>query len=216
MSGPAPDLNDWWLEYHGEYAGRSWLDYRHLLAEAIRYAPSPPLLDVGCGYGFLVECARQFGVGAIGLEASESALAEARRRHPEADVRSWRAGAPVPCADGVIGVVMLNQVIDHVTLDENQRLFAELRRALKPGGVVIAHSPSRFNRFDTDAGHVTFFSPSEFRTFVEGFGFRVVEQPYFPQPVLGKGAGWLLVRAFTRVFKPERLAATIDVVAIKT
>ena len=49
MSGPAPDLNDWWLEYHGAYAGRSWLDYRHLLAEAIRYAPAPPVLDVGCG-----------------------------------------------------------------------------------------------------------------------------------------------------------------------
>ena len=215
MSGPAPGLNEWWLEYHGEYAGRSWLDYRHLLAEAIRYAPAPPLLDVGCGYGFLVECARQFGVGAIGLDASESALAEARRRHPEADLRSWRAGASLPCADGAIGVVMLNQVIDHVTLDENRLLFAELRRALRPGGVVIAHSPSRFNRFDTDTGHVSFFSPSEFRAFVTGAGFDIVAQPYEPQPILGTGIGWPLVRAFSLVFRPERLAATIDLVAVK-
>ena len=216
MNGPAPDADEWWIQYCADYAARSWIDYRHLLAEAVRYAPEPPLLDIGCGYGFLVECARHFGVPAIGLEASEVALAECRRRHPNADIRLWRAGTPLPCADDSIGVAMLNQVIDHVTLQENGLLFAELRRVLKPDGVLIAHSPSRFNKFDTDTGHVTFFSPSEFRAFVTGAGFRVIEQPYFPQPVLGKGAGWLLVRAFTRVFKPERLAATIDVVAIKT
>ena len=215
MSGRVPDPDQWWSQYRADYAGRTWRDYRHLLAEAVRHAPAPPLLDVGCGLGFLVECARQFGVAAIGLEASAVALAEGRRLHPQADARAWRAGEPLPCADGSIGVAMLNQVIDHITLDENRRLFTELGRVLTSGGALIVHSPSRFNRFDTDAGHVTFFSPSEFRTFVEGFGFRVVEQPYFPQPVLGTGAGWLLVRAFARVFKPERLAATIDVIAVK-
>lgn len=216
MSGPAPDPNQWWIQYRKDYAGRSWRDYRHLLAEAVRYAPESPLLDIGCGQGFLVECARRFGIPAIGLEASQIALAECRRLHPDADTRLWRGGEALPCADGSIGVAMLNQVIDHVTLEDNRLLFAELRRVLKPDGALVAHSPSRFNRFDTDTGHVTFFSPSEFRTFVTGFGFRILEQPYFPQPVLGAGgAGWLLVRAFTRVFRPERLAATIDVVAVK-
>lgn len=215
MSGAAPDPDQWWNAYAADYAARSWHDYRHLLAEAIQHAPGPPLLDIGCGYGFLVECARQFGVDAIGLEASDVALAEGYRRHPDADTRSWRAGAPLPCADGSIGVAMLNQVIDHVTPDENRALFAELRRVLKPGGAVIVHSPSRYNRFDTDTGHVTFFSPSEFRAFVTGAGFSVVKQPFMPQPLLGTGAGWPLLRALTFVFKPERLAATIDLIAVK-
>lgn len=215
MTRPVPDADQWWTEYRSDYAARTWRDYRHLLAEVIRHAPGPPLLDIGCGYGFLVECARQFGMLAIGLEASEIARAECRQRHPHADARSWRAGEPLPCADASIGVAMLNQVIDHVTLQENRLLFAEVRRVLQPNGVLIAHSPSRFNTFDTDTGHVTFFSPSEFRTFVTDAGFRVIEQPYFPQPVLGRGAGWLLVRLFARVFKPERLASTIDVVAVK-
>src|SRR3954452_14393106 len=120
MSGPGPDPNQWWAEYSGDYAARSWRDYRHLLGAVLRYAPGPPLLDIGCGYGFLVECARQFGVQAIGLEASDVALAEGRRRHPQADTRSWCAGSPLPCADGSVGAAMLNQVIDHVTLDENR------------------------------------------------------------------------------------------------
>ena len=215
MSGSGPDLQEWWSEYGAHYAGRSWLDYRHLLAEAVRHAPGPPLLDVGSGYGFLVECARRFGMEAIGIEASDSAIAESRRRHPDADTRPWRAGTPRPFADATIGVAMLNQVIDHLTLEENRLLFAEIRRALKPNGVLIAHSPSRYNTADTDSGHVTFFSPSEFRGFVSGAGFRVIEQPFLPQPVLGSGAGWLLVRAFCVVCKPERLAATIDLIAVK-
>jgi SAM-dependent methyltransferase len=216
MSGPVPDPDRWWIDYRAEYATRSWHEYRPLLAEAVRHAPGPPLLDVGSGYGFLVECARQFGVAAIGLEASEIALSECRRRHPEADARFWRAGAPLPCGDESIGVAMLNQLIDHVTPEENRLLLAELRRVLKPDGALVVHSPSRFNRFETDTGHVTFFSPSEFKAFVAGFGFRIIEQPYFPQPVLGTGAGWLLVRAVARVLRPERLAATIDLVALKS
>jgi len=215
MNQPAPDPDQWWIENQRDYAARSWRDYRHLLAEAVRHAPEPPLLDVGCGQGFLVECARRFGMTAIGLEASQVAIAESRRLHPEADVRLWHAGDPLPCADQSIGVAMLNQVIDHITLRENQQLLTELVRVLKPGGALIAHSPSRFNKFDTDTGHVTFFSPSEFRAFVTAAGFHVVEQPYFPQPVLGTGAGWLAVRLFSRLFRPERLAATIDLVAVK-
>ena len=216
MSRQAPEPDQWWSEHHGDYDSRSWHDYRHLLAECVRHAPEPPLLDVGCGHGYLVECARQFGMPAIGLEASAVAIAEGRRRHPSADIRQWHAGTPLPCADGSIGVAMLNQVIDHITLEENRLLLAEVGRVLKPGGCLIAHSPSRFNKFDTDTGHVTFFSPSEFHAFVTRAGFRVTQQPYFPQPVLGTGAGFLAVRLFTRLFRPERLAATIDLVALKS
>jgi SAM-dependent methyltransferase len=210
-----PDLTDWWRQYGKEYEDRSWRDYRHLLSEAVRYGSTPPLLDVGCGYGFLVECARQFGIAAVGLEASERAVAESRRRHPLADVRLWQAGERLPFPDVSIGCATLNQVVDHFTLEENRALLAELRRVLKTDGALVVHSPSRFNRFDDDTGHVTFFSPSEFRAFVMGFGFRVVLQPYAPQRLLGGGIGWLLVRAVTQVWRPERLAATIDLVAAK-
>jgi SAM-dependent methyltransferase len=214
---PAPDLAGWWSQYEGAYEGRSWRDYRHLLAETIRYGPGPPLLDVGCGFGFLVECARQFGIPAVGLEGSDRALDESRRRHPQADVRSWRAGGPVPFEDGAIGMAMLNQIVDHFTLEENHRLFAELHRVLKPDGIVVVHSPSRFNRVEQskDSGHITFFAASEFRTFVAGFGFHVIAQPYQPRRLFDNAIGWLLVRAVTRVFRPERLAATIDLIATK-
>lgn len=216
MEIQTPTLAQWWLQYAPEYHRRAWSDYRHLLAEVVRYGLEPPLLDIGCGYGFLVECARRFGLKAYGIEASEWALQQAKDRHPLADVRSWRAGYDLPFADGSIGIAMLNQVVDHLTLAENDHLFRELHRVLSRSGVLIAHSPSRFNRADIDNGHVTFFSPSEFASFVCQFGFRITEQPYYPRPLLGRGRASLPLRVATRFWRPEFLAATIDVVAAKS
>ncbi len=215
MTGPSyQDPDTWWGEYGPLYAERSWREYRWLLADVVAHAEEGPLLDVGCGYGFVVECARRFGMAAIGLEASPAALATCRERHPEAEVRSWRAGAALPVESGTIGVVLANEFVDHITRDENELLLRETHRVLKPGGLLMVRSPSRHNRFDHDLGHVSFFSPSEFRAFVESFSFDVVSQPYVPQPLLGRSrAGKLAMRIVSGAYRPERWAARIDLVA---
>lgn len=210
-----PDV--WWDEYRSHYEGRTWRDSSGILADVVAHAAGGPLLDVGCGFGLLVECARQWGIQSIGLEASEKALAESRERHPRADVRQWRAGERLPIDDGSIGVALANEFIDHISPEQNRLLFRDLNRVLRPDGVLIVRSPSRFNRFDNDKGHITFFSPSEFRTFVETFGFEVVEQPYSPQPLLGPSrVGLAAIRMLARLTRqPEWLAARIDLVARK-
>src|SRR5678815_2498098 len=170
-----PDI--WWEEYRTYYEHRTWRDYSWLLAEVVKHGLGGHLLDIGCGMGFLVECARRWGIDATGLEASEQAIAVCRKQYPEADVRLWHGGDPLPLVDDSIGVAIAHEFIDQISPDQNVALFAELRRVLQPDGTLIVRSPSRFNRFDRDKGHITFFSPSEFRRFVEGFGFQVVEQP---------------------------------------
>jgi SAM-dependent methyltransferase len=210
-----PDV--WWDEYRGHYEDRTWRDYSALLADVVAHGLGDPLLDLGCGFGFLVECARRWGIASIGLEASEQALAACRERHPKADVRPWRAGEPLPVADGSIGVALANEFIDHISPEQNRQLFSELARVLGPEGTLIVRSPSRFNRFDDDKGHITFFSPAEFRRFVEQFGFVIIEQPFSPQPLLGRTrVGQIAIRAIARLAgQPEWLAARIDLVARK-
>jgi len=210
-----PDV--WWDEYRSHYENRTWRDCSGILADVVAHAGGGPLLDVGCGFGFLVECARRWGIESIGLEASEKALAACCQRHPNADVRRWSGGERLPLGDGSIGVALANEFIDHISPEQNRLLFRELSRVLRPDGTLIVRSPSRFNRFDKDKGHITFFSPSEFRRFVEEFGFSVVEQPYSPQPVLGSSrVGQAAVRVLARLTgKPEWLAARIDLVAQK-
>ena len=215
-SGDLTDPDNWWTAYAQDYAGRTWKSYRDLLSEYIRHAEGGPLLDVGCGYGFLVECARQFGIVAVGLEAAENALERGRALHPLADIRSWKGGEPLPIESESMAGAMLNEFVDHITIEQNRLLFRELGRVLKPGGTLMVKSPSRYNSFDQDAGHVTFFSPSEFKVFVQGFSFEVIEQPFVPQPFLGTSrAGRLAMRGLTTLFKPEAWTARNDLVARK-
>lgn len=210
------DLDTWWDEYARCYDERSWESSRSLLAEVIRYAPEGPILDIGCGYGFLVECARRFGIQAIGLEASDKALLVCRELHPLASIKMWMAGTDLPIAASTIGCAVVNEFVDHITIDQNRLLFSEIHRVLKSDGVLIVKSPSKHNRFDNDLGHVTFFSPKEFNTFVRSFSFDIVTQPYTPQPLLGTSRiGWLVMRTFAKFWRPERLSARIDLVAKK-
>lgn len=209
-------LETWWCYSAAEYERRTWRDYRRLLGEVILDSEGGPLLDVGCGIGYLVECARRFGIPAIGLEGSSTALRLGRKRHPHADLRDWLSGTPLPVADRTVGSAVLNEFVDHVSREDNELLFTELQRVLRPGGTLIVNSPSRYNKYDDDPGHVTFFSPSEFRSFVEYFGFEVVRQPYVPLPLLGSSRfGWLTMRAVALIMHPERWAARIDLTARK-
>lgn len=211
---PLDDPDLWWKAYEHHYATRSWSDYRHLMAEFVSNAPGPPLLDVGCGQGFLLECARQFGLPAIGLEGSAAALDKCRELHPQVDARLWRGGEALPLPSGSIGGAVLNEFVDHIHPEQNEALFQELARVVRPGGALIVKSPSRHNRFDDDEGHVSFFSPSEFRAFVEKHSFEVVAQPFIPQPLLGpSGLALRLVRLAARIAGKERMAARIDLVA---
>jgi SAM-dependent methyltransferase len=210
------NLEQWWAEYSEHYEGRTWKHYRNLLAEFVLYAEEPPMLDVGCGYGFLLECARRFGIPAIGIEGSEGAIARGRSAHPLVDVRQWRAGDDLPFNNDFVGGAILNEFIDHISVDENKLLFQELWRVLKPGGPLMVKSPSKYNRQDQDVGHVTFFSASEFCEFVESFSFGVIHQPYVPLPFLGSSrlasAG---VKLVTKAYKADKWAARIDLVARK-
>jgi SAM-dependent methyltransferase len=207
-------LEKWWVEYSEHYENRSWKDYRTFVADFVLYAEGTPLLDVGCGYGFLLECARRFGIPAIGLEGSESALERGRKLHPLIDIRMWHGGENLPFNDNCIGGAVLNEFVDHITVDQNELLFQELWRVLKPGGSLMVKSPSRYNQFDKDSGHVTFFSAIEFRKFAESFSFEVLHQPYIPLFRRSQFAS-LAQKCVTKIYKPDKWATRIDLVARK-
>jgi SAM-dependent methyltransferase len=206
-----PDV--WWEIYGAAYRERTWRNYRWILSTVVRHGAGGPLLDVGCGLGFLVECARRFGMTAVGLDGSERALAECHRLHPLADVRPWRAGAELPLDEGSVGAVVVNEVADHLTYTENRHLLGEARRVLRPEGILLVNAPACA---DGDLGHTTAFSPGTYRALVESFSLEVIEQRFVPRPLLGRDRwGLLAMRVLSRFVHPESWAARIDLVARK-
>jgi SAM-dependent methyltransferase len=89
------------------------------------------VVDVGCGAGRAVAELAGRGVRAIGVDPSESMIAVARGRWPEADFRI--AGAyELPLADASVDGYRADKVFHE--LADPDRALAEARRVLAPGG----------------------------------------------------------------------------------
>ncbi len=130
---------------HPSYVWRSGQDRRLRLIR--RYAPldGRAILDIGCGLGMYVRRFRDFSPHVYGMDVDAPRVTEgARAGLPNLFVA---AGEHLPLADGTLDVVVLNEVIEHVTSDHGT--LREAVRALRPGGRIIIFAPNRLWPFET-------------------------------------------------------------------
>lgn len=96
--------------------------------------PSGPVLDVGSGFGFLIETLRSHRWAAVGAERSLFACGEASKRSSAPLVQA-SAESDLPFRDEAFGAVLLFDVIEHL---ENYGLaLRECLRVLRPDGIVV-------------------------------------------------------------------------------
>ena len=138
------------------------------------------VLDVGCGYGFLLEALERAGYEAHGIEVSAYAAEQARRRI-RGQVIQQGAEEPFPFPGGHFDAVTLLDVIEH--LPGYPAALASCARCLRPGGKLFvitlnAHSLARplLGRrwaWHQDPTHVHMFSARMLRQGLEAAGLEV-------------------------------------------
>ena len=176
---------------YGDMCRQTWADRsRDRLVEkmvARHHVPQgrPPLLDLGCGYGFLAERFRD-RYTLYNSDISEHAVAMARKRLPE---------ATFVCADAERGnpfaikfqVVLLVNVLEHLSCPDETA--GRLWDSLLPGGLCVVHLPTINNRlnhyyyqrsYSRDTTHVYRPSGSEVSELFRSKGFQVLEESYAP------------------------------------
>lgn len=137
------------------------------------------VLDVGCGFGFLLAELGGAGYAAVGIDHALPAARHARAAGGRVALAT--AERPLPFATAAFDAVLLLDVIEHVR--EFADLLRECRRVLLPGGVLLvitlnAHSLARplLGRrwtWHLDPTHVWMFSPGELRRALGAAGFTV-------------------------------------------
>lgn len=119
----------------------------HLLELCTRLVGPPSaqrVLDVGCGVGvtdgLLVD-----RVGSLhGIDISPESIAEAAFANPAARYTAFD-GTTFPVDDASVDLAFAVCVLHHIPPDERLRFASELRRVVRPGGVVALFEHNPFN-----------------------------------------------------------------------
>ena len=175
------------------------------------------VLDVGCGEGFFAAELKKDGNRIVGVDAlptaGESATLE---RYISADLNMPQPDLARQAGEHRFDRVLLLDVLEHLV--RPARLLAEVRPALKEGGLLVVSVPNvanitvrlalLFGRFNyTDRGildrtHLNFYTRKTARAFLEENGWEIVEAKTTIMPlelVLGLDPANPLMRTITAV-----------------
>jgi SAM-dependent methyltransferase len=124
---------------------------RYLLAASL--AAGRDVLDAGCGSGWGTALLAEAGAtSVVGLDVDEQALEGARRRTAEAGVELQSGDlAALPFDDASFDLVVCFETIEHLARPD--AALEELRRVLRPDGVLLITAPRRASNGRIAAGH---------------------------------------------------------------
>lgn len=113
------------------------------------------ILDLGCGMGqFLYFCKKENYKNCIGIDASGQNIEYMRQRGFLSGYQLYQASIMdfLKGKDSVYDVIVLNDVIEHLTKDEIFELMDAVMKALKCGGRFLIKTPNMANPFVAAAG----------------------------------------------------------------
>ncbi len=102
------------------------------------------VLDIGCGVGAFVRRLREFSPRVYGVDIDVERVAEGAREVPDL---ALAVGEHLPFREETFDVVLLHEVLEHVT--DDQATLREARRVLAPEGRVVVFCPNRLYPFET-------------------------------------------------------------------
>jgi len=171
-------LSDRYAEHNRSERGRGFVfagPERAALFKRIVGGPGRRVLDLGCRDGALTR-AYLDGNDIVGVDADREALEEAAKLGIETH---WAdLDEALELRDESFDVVVAGELLEH--LRDPQRVVAEIRRVLRPGGTFVASVPNAYrlkNRLqflggrppDHDPTHLQMFSPGDVRVLLDGF-----------------------------------------------
>ncbi len=151
----------------------------HLFKRHVAREGRPKVLEIGCGTGnFLGELSQSGEYEIIGSEAYLAGLRYARMRRPGIEFIQLDAlQMPFEREFDVVGAF---DVIEHI--DDDVVVLANIRKALKPGGVAIISVPQHrfmWSELDELVHHKRRYARSDLLAKVEASGLQVVFRTSF-------------------------------------
>jgi SAM-dependent methyltransferase len=174
------------MEFTGERVVPGKVDPDLLNEHICRYQFARPLvegryaLDVGCGTGYGAAVLARSARRVLALDVSAESIAFANENYPAPNVDFLVSDCrQIPLRAETVDAAVCFEVIEH--LAEQTMLLQEIRRVLRPDGVLVISTPNRIyyteERKETNPFHVREFDFDEFLDFLKG-SFAQVEMAF--------------------------------------
>ncbi len=154
-------------------------------------APGELVLDVGCGSGVVSSFLGTYGARVMGIDANPNAVAFADAAFASENVE-FRCGPAdegvSPYGRGRVDRIYCLELIEHIHMDQAERMLRLFRESLKPGGSVFLTTPNYHSPWPAvewimdhsglfpvmaEQQHVEFYHPRKLRSLCLRSGFTV-------------------------------------------
>jgi SAM-dependent methyltransferase len=151
---------------------------------------SQRILDFGCGPGRDLVSFLERGHQPVGLDGT---LAFVEMARSQAGVEVWHQNfLALDLPRGEFDGVFANATLFHVPTSELGRVLLELRRCLRPGGVLFASNPRGENHEGWNGQrYCVHHDLEQWRAFVLGAGFEEIRHYYRPSGLPREQQPWL-------------------------
>ncbi|NTW22901.1 class I SAM-dependent methyltransferase [Candidatus Falkowbacteria bacterium] len=135
-------MKDFWQKKHQKYSTEEWINKPTVFAQfSISYFPGAgSLLDLGAGQGQDSRYFAQHGFDVTSSDYSDVALEMSRRKAEKEGLHikfmELDIADKLPLEDGTFDVVYSHLALHYFTDEKTREIFREIKRILKPGGVL--------------------------------------------------------------------------------
>lgn len=137
-----PELEATGERFLPEMQGTIALEHLHRYAMAKHFAAAKTVLDIACGEGYGSAVLAGAAERVYGVDIAPDAIAHAKGAYqrPNLEFLTGRC-SDIPLPDAAVDLVVSFETIEHHT--EHEAMFEEIKRVLRPGGMMIMSSPDK-------------------------------------------------------------------------
>ena len=155
-------------------------------------APTPRVLDVGCGDGRHCPVIEKLGGKAVGIDLSDSMLEESRKLYPDGAFRKMDQRRLLFDDDSFDGIWSSGSIY-HVTKADVGKVIAGFARVLRPGGVAavnfklgrgegLEQNPKSYGG---SPRYFAYYAKEEMTALFESSGFTELSSCTYPEEIFG-------------------------------
>ena len=169
-----------------EFDGQTEIEHLHRYMVARELCRGRDVLDIASGEGYGSALLAQVARSVVGVEVAAEVVTHASANY-QADNLTYRVGDArrIPLDEAAVDIVVSFETIEHFA--EHAAFLTEIRRVLRPGGLLIISTPDRdtYSPMDHAANphHVLELTRSEFDDLLRGHFGHVVT--WWQRPMIG-------------------------------